>query len=44
MLQTNYHSAITDIAGWVKERNPTMGNDNLIVGYCVLTQVRSPIF
>jgi hypothetical protein len=24
--------------GWVEFLNPTMGNDNLIVGYCVPTQ------
>ena len=29
--------------GWVKERNRTTGNDNLIVGYCVPTQVRLSI-
>ncbi len=27
-------SAIAALVVWVKERNPTMGNDNLIVGYC----------
>lgn len=26
-----YSSAIADLVGWVKERNPTMRNDNLIV-------------
>ncbi|HBC43397.1 MAG TPA: hypothetical protein DCZ88_16315 [Pseudanabaena sp.] len=26
-----YKSAIADLVGWVKERNPTMRNDNLIV-------------
>jgi len=31
-------SEIAALAGWVKERNPTMGNDNFIVGYCVPTQ------
>jgi hypothetical protein len=25
------HSAIADLVGWVKEHNPTMRNDNLIV-------------
>ena len=28
---------IGSLVGWVKERNPTMGNDHLIVGYCVPT-------
>jgi hypothetical protein len=27
-------SEIADLVPWVKERNPTMKNDNLIVGYC----------
>jgi len=26
-----YSSAIADLVGWVKERNPTMRNDNLII-------------
>ncbi|WP_341733009.1 hypothetical protein [Microcoleus sp. EPA2] len=37
------YSAIADLLAWVKERNPTRENDNLTVGYCVPTQVRSPI-
>ncbi|MEB3192808.1 MAG: hypothetical protein VKL42_20905 [Snowella sp.] len=31
---TQQISAIAALVGWIKERNPTMGNDNLIVGYC----------
>ena len=38
-------SAIADLVGWVKERNPTMRNDNLFVELLqsLSDEVRTPI-
>jgi len=40
-----YSSAIADLVGWVKEHNPTMRNDNLIVELLksLSDEVRTPI-
>ena len=40
-----YSSAIADLVGWVKERNPSMRNDNLIVEslQSLSDEVRTPI-
>lgn len=40
-----YSSAIADLVGWVKERNPTMKSHNLIVELLqsLSDEVRTPI-